>query len=103
MPDDSLDALRAESRRLIALPISWPLLVKVGAASALMSAAVILTPTYAGLLGLAAKVGVGAAELEGHRGAAGATSDDADVDGVERHQQPFPPPHIAEWMCFTPS
>jgi hypothetical protein len=46
---------------LIALPMSWPLLSKVSVATALMSAAVIATPAYAGLLGLLAKVSVGAA------------------------------------------
>jgi O-antigen/teichoic acid export membrane protein len=47
-------------RRLIALPMSWPLLAKVGVATAIMSAAVVATPTSADLLGLVAKVSVGA-------------------------------------------
>ncbi|QGZ94782.1 lipopolysaccharide biosynthesis protein [Terricaulis silvestris] len=48
-------------RRLIALPMSWRLLAKVSAATALMSAAVIATPAYPGLFGLVVKVSVGAA------------------------------------------
>jgi O-antigen/teichoic acid export membrane protein len=47
-------------RRLIVLPISWPVLAKVGAATALMGAAVIATPAYGGLAGLVLKVSVGA-------------------------------------------
>ena len=30
-------------------------------------------------------------------------SDDADVNFVERHQQPFPPPQVAVCRCFIPS
>jgi len=46
-------------RRLIALPISWTLLAQVGAATAVMAGAVIVTPALTGMTGLALKVLVG--------------------------------------------
>lgn len=43
-------------RRLIALPVSWPLLAQVCAATALMAGAVSATPLLPGVIGLALKV-----------------------------------------------
>lgn len=48
-------------RKLIALPVSLPLVAKICAATAVMSAAVIATPVFAGFIGLVIKVAVGAA------------------------------------------